>query len=129
MKRILFLFLVCGTLVFPGCFIPTMEHHEDIQTRGAVDEDVIGFLKTGKTTREDILMAFGEPDYCWARERKALYHWKMTWAYWAIAAPGGGGAAGSAERNYVLVLEFDTNGILRWFEIKNDTPDKAIAVW
>jgi hypothetical protein len=129
MKRILFFLLGCAALIFPGCFIPTPEHHEDFQTRGAVDEDVIGSLKIGTTSREEILLAFGEPDYCWARERKALYHWKMTWAYWAILGPGGGGATGSAMRNYVLLLEFDPTGILKRFEIKNHKPDEAIATW
>jgi outer membrane protein assembly factor BamE (lipoprotein component of BamABCDE complex) len=129
MKRVFFSCLAFVALVCPGCFIPTPEHYEDFQTRGAVDQDVVGFLKAGNSTREEILLAFGEPDYCWARDQKALYHWKMTWAYWAIVSPGGGGVSGSAMRSYVLLLEFDTAGILKKFEIKNEKPDEAIAAW
>ena len=112
-----FPFLACIFLiVLVGCFgaaIPTPVHL--VEGRGKIDESDIAFLTLSKTTREEVLLRFGEPDLVLDDQRILIYHWKLSYGYWFIAI-GGTGDAGPIPKDYLFMLEFDEKGRLKRFE-------------
>jgi hypothetical protein len=112
-----FPFLACIFLiVLVGCFgaaIPTPVHL--VEGRGKIDESDIAFLTLSKTTREEVLLRFGEPDLVLHDHRILIYHWKLSYGYWFIAI-GGSGSAGPIPKDYLFMLEFDGEGRLKRFE-------------
>jgi len=97
-----------------GCVvIPTQEHL--IEGRGKIDESDIAFLTVSKTTREDVLLRFGEPDLILNDQRIMIYHWIVSHGYWLT---GGGYSAvgGPISNDYLFMLEFDEEDRLKRFE-------------
>ena len=112
------LFLACVILiVFAGCaIIPTPEHGL-IEGRGKINKSDITFLTVGKTTKEDVLLRFGEPDMVLHDQRIMIYHWKVINGYWIVAGPCPGcGDLGPISKDYSVMLEFDEQGRLKRFE-------------
>ena len=77
MRRSYWLLPLLGLLV-AGC-VPTVEHGL-LAGRAEITKQDIRSLKVGNTTREDVLLRFGEPDstryqnqqFPWAQERDVL---------------------------------------------------------
>lgn len=104
-------------IVFAGCaIIPTPEHGL-IEGRGKINKSDITFLTVGKTTKEDVLLRFGEPDMVLQDQRILIYHWKVIHGYWIVAGPCPGcGDLGPISKDYSVMLEFDEQGRLKRFE-------------
>ena len=49
-----------------------------IEGRESIDEELTAFVVPGLTTRRDILMKLGEPDFATPDGRRILYYWKKT---------------------------------------------------
>lgn len=112
------LFLACViSIVFAGCaIIPTPEHGM-IEGRGKIDKSDTSFLTVGKTTEEDVLLRFGEPDMVLHDRRILVYHWKVIHGYLIVAGPCPGcGDIGPISKDYSVMLEFDEQGRLKRFE-------------
>jgi hypothetical protein len=71
-----------------------------------VKDETSETLQPGVTTKEDILLTLGEPDFASEDGQRLGYAWNKVKAIWAVAGYGGGGA-GEIERSYVLVIAFD----------------------
>ena len=63
----------------------------------------------GKTTREDIIMAFGEPDAVSMDEHHLAYRSEKVVALW-IAGGGYSASGGTIYKNHFYVFEFDSQG-------------------
>jgi hypothetical protein len=99
-----------------GCIVIPTPEHALFEGRGEIGESDIAFLSAGRTTREDVLLQFGEPDLVLNDQRIIIYHWSVSHGYWLI---GGGysGYAGPIPKDYLFMLEFDGEGRLNRFEI------------
>ncbi len=120
-RRCLLLLACIFLAVFAGCIvipIPTPEHGL-LEGRGEIAESDISFLKEGETTREEVVLRFGEPDLVLHDQRILVYHWEVVHGYVYVAVGGPGGAAGDEEpipKTYLIMLEFDEKGRLKRFE-------------
>jgi hypothetical protein len=122
--------LACIVLAaFAGCIVIPTPEHGLLKGRGKIDESDIAFLEEGKTTREDVLLRFGEPDVVMGDQRILVYHWEVSKGYWLLVAGGpygaGGVAGGDIPKNYLFMLEFDEEGRLKRFERSGSLWSKA----
>jgi len=114
--RCCLLCLACIVLAtFPGCVIIPTPEHDLLAGRGEIDESDIAFLEVGKTTREEVLLRFGEPDMVLDEECILAYYWMVSHGYWFV---GGyySGTGGVIPKNYLFILEFNEEGRLNRFE-------------
>jgi Uncharacterized lipoprotein len=115
--RYSFLFLTCIFWVgFVGCVVIPTPEHALLEGRGEITESDITFLSVSKTTREDVLLRFGEPDMVLHDQRILIYHWSVSHGYWLLAG-GYSATGGPIPKDYLFMLEFDEEGRLNRFEI------------
>jgi hypothetical protein len=109
-------FLICIFFgVFAGCLIIPTPEHTLLEGRGKIEESDMAFLENAKTTREEVLLRFGEPDLVLDHDRVLVYHWAVSHGYWFVGAYYTG-AGGSIPKDYLFILEFDDKGFLKRFE-------------
>jgi uncharacterized lipoprotein YajG len=108
-----FPFLACIFLVvLVGCVVIPTPEHDLLEGRGKIDESDIAFLTLSKTTREEVLLRFGEPDLVLHDNRILIYRWMVSAGYWAILV----GNMGAIPKDYWFMLEFDGEGRLKRFK-------------
>ncbi len=119
--RGLFMHLACLILVSAwGCVIIPLPEHGLSAGRGKIGEADIAFLKVGETSREDVVLRFGEPDAVLFDQRILAYLWAVSAGYGVVGTISGGGASGGPIRNhYLFMLEFDDEGRLRRAEMNS----------
>ena len=106
----------CSLNILPAsCIIIPTPEHGLLEGRGEIDDSDIQFLKEGKTSEEEVLLKFGEPDLILSDQRTFVYHWQVAHGYW-LAGGGYSGAGGPIPKDYFFMLEFDENGRLKHFE-------------
>jgi hypothetical protein len=109
-------FLICTFFgVFAGCLIIPTPEHTLLEGRGKIEESDMVFLENARTTREEVLLRFGEPDLILDHDRVLAYHWAVSHGYWFVGAYYTG-AGGPIPKNYLFILEFDDKGFLKRFE-------------
>jgi hypothetical protein len=114
--RICLLCFICVLYgVMTGCMIIPTPEHTLLEGRGKIEESDMFFLESTKTTREDVLLRFGEPDLILNQDRILIYHWTVSHGYWFV---GGGysSAGGPIPKDYLIMLEFDEQGLLKKHE-------------
>jgi outer membrane protein assembly factor BamE (lipoprotein component of BamABCDE complex) len=106
-------------LVLSACvIIPTPSHWHGLQSgRGVMTKDEIGSLEIGKTTREEVLLRFGEPSRHSRDGKEFVYSWSVIVGYFVAVSEVSGGA-GPMIRDYRVSLEFDEHGFLKSKERK-----------
>jgi hypothetical protein len=114
------LLLALLSMALSGCcmFIP-MPEHGLTSGHGEITEADTGFLEVGKTTREEILLRFGEPSCSLNDGSIFVYDWSVVKAYWFVAVGyyfSGHWADGFMDKEYQVVLEFDEQGLLKRHE-------------
>lgn len=95
--------------------------------RGKIEAADFAFLKTGVTSREDVVLRFGEPDAVLHDQRLLAYYWVVSVGYIIVYNAGA-----EIPKNYVFVLEFDDAGILKQAEINAsgwDTIEARLTKW
>jgi len=110
--------------------IPTPEHTL-LEGRGKIEESDMVFLESTKTTREDILLRFGEPDLILNQDRILIYHWTVSHGYW-FAGGGYSAVGGPIPKDYLIMLEFDEQGHLKKYERTGSiltSPQARIDKW
>ena len=128
--RVCLILLACIVVAaFAGCIVIPTPEHGLLKGRGEIDESDIVFLEKGKTTREDVLLRFGEPDMVLDDQRILVYHWEVSKGIWLLVAAGpygaGGVAGGDIPKNYLFMLEFDEEGRLKRYERSGSLWSKA----
>ncbi len=105
--------LTCVVLVsLSGCVL--LPEHGLLAGRGKVEEADIAFLKIGVTTREDVVLRFGEPDIVLFDQQILAYYWAVSVGYFYSYV-----GDGTFWRNFLFLLEFDDKGRLKRAEIKS----------
>ena len=106
-------FIVLGA--FWGCMIIPTPEHTLLEGRGKIDDSDLAFLNKDKTSREEVVLRFGEPDLILDHDRILVYHWVVSQGYFFV---GGGysGAGGPISKVYIFMLEFDEHGLLKRFK-------------
>lgn len=92
-----------------GCIVPTDFHTGE--SRENVDRHSAERFVPGVTSKEDVVLALGEPDAVSADGSTLAYSWRKVKAIWA-AAGGYSAGIGTVERDYHLILSFDESDIL-----------------
>lgn len=111
-----FLFVTCLLLGFlTGCVIIPTPEHTLLEGRGKIEESDMVFLENAKTTREEVLLRFGEPDLVLDKDRILVYHWAVSHGYWFVGAYYTG-AGGPIPKDYLFMLEFDEEGMLKRYD-------------
>ena len=102
-------------LVLQGCIYIPMPQHSLLAGRGMIEPEDTHDLQVGSTTREAILLQFGEPDATLNQQKIFVYSWTRVQGYFAI----GGGYTGYVTpvgKTTLLMLEFDTQNLLKRYE-------------
>lgn len=99
--------LTAGLLALAGCIIIPTDYHA-AGSRENVNFKTAEFLKNGVTTKEEVFLMLGEPDYASQDGRRLGYAWSKVKAIWA-AVGYSGGAGGEIQRSYVLEASFDAS--------------------
>ena len=102
-------------LSLQGCiYIPTPQHAL-LKGRGMIELEDTQALQVGVTTREAVLLQFGEPDATLNQQCIFVYHWTRVQGYFAV---GGGYSAyaGPVGKTTLLTFEFDSQNLLKRFE-------------
>jgi len=102
-------------LVLQGCIYIPMPQHSLLAGRGMIEPEDTHDLQVGSTTREAILLQFGEPDATLNQQKIFVYRWTRVQGYFAI---GGGYSAyvGPIGKTTLLMFEFDAQNLLKRFE-------------
>ncbi len=117
------LLILIGSMLMHGCLIlpvPTPEHGLS-SGRGEIAEADTAFLVVGTTTREDVMLRFGEPSASLNSQQTFVYHWQTARGYIFAGLivpimPGGAADAGAITKDYLFLLEFDEQNRLTRFE-------------
>ena len=118
---------LCALLCLCGCVFPVPPSEYG---RENIADAVPGFIVPGKTTREEVLLALGEPDGESQAQRRFLYyrvsgHGGVGFVF----AAGSGGMLASTERETYrrLILEFDADGVVSDARFTRDTCTAALV--
>lgn len=96
-----------------------------VGTRGKITKRALEFLEEGVTSREQVLLHLGEPDFVGENEEIFVWEWVQAWDVLIIGAgPGAGSAYGVAEfsdrRCHGLLIKFNdqagVQAVERWDE-------------
>ena len=116
------LLFVCAVVVLASCIV-TPEHGL-LEGRGEIDDSDILLLEEGKSTSEEVLLKFGEPDLILHDQRTLVYHWQVVRGY----KHGGYTGAYTLSKDYLFILEFDGEGRLKRVEKRESTRPDAIII-
>lgn len=98
---LLLCFLVSGCLILPVNYhTRNSRHNITMQTTNA--------LQIGVSTKEDVLMKLGEPDFASEDQKRIGYLWSKVKFIWAVVGYGGG-ASGEATKSYLIEATFDSS--------------------
>ena len=109
------LFLLCA-----GCVSVTPEHVVGAFSRQPIEKDSLEFLEIGSTTREEVLLRLGDPDYAQENERVFVYQWvtksekEIGWLDYREASKY------ETHRRYQVIIGFDHVGIVTTYETKRE---------
>ena len=97
-------------VLLAGC-IP--EHGGKYSLRGPIEKRSLEFIKVGSTTREEVLLNLGDPD--WLSE-KCFFGYRYRTQAMTIEFLGDGGIRPVTLGVYALVIWFDDNGVVTHYE-------------
>lgn len=116
-------------IVLTGCLIIPVDYHVT-GSRHNITSESTNALCIGTTTREDVLLRLGEPDFVSEDGRRFGYLWTKVKAIWAVASYGGPGAAGEITHSYLIETSFDQSNhvsevrlLKKWGDSVTGTPD------
>lgn len=96
---------LCG--LSGGCLILPMNYHT-AASRHNISLQTTNLLEIGITTKDEVLLKLGEPDFASPDEQRLGYLWSKVKCVWAIGGMGGG-AAGEITRSYLVETSFDSS--------------------
>jgi len=96
--------LATGMTLLASCIIPTDYHAPG--SRQNVDPKTLANFAVGVTTKEEVLLKLGEPDFVSEDGQRLGYAWTQVKAIWFFGS-GYSGGGGAIEKNYLLEITFD----------------------
>jgi len=114
-----FLFIMIIPLLFiQGCIMLPIPTGEDKVLAGdQIANEELNFIRSGITTKEEVVERLDDPDVIWQEERIFAYNWQMRWGLLLVLAPGGAYGAPDIATKYVLLIRFDPNDRVERFEV------------
>jgi outer membrane protein assembly factor BamE (lipoprotein component of BamABCDE complex) len=119
--------VLCG-IALAGCIIIPVDYHAT-GSRHNITMEATNVLRVGVTTRAEVLLALGEPDFVSEDGQRFGYLWTKVKAIWAVASYGPG-AGGEVTRSYLVETTFDGSNRVsdvrwrqKWGESVTGTPD------
>jgi hypothetical protein len=103
-----------------GCMIIPMPEHGILAGRGKIDAAERNSISTGATSREDVLLRFGEPDAVIDDERIFVYYWVVSIGKFMIGGGYGPATVDEIPKYYLFTLEFDEKGRLKRAGVESD---------
>ena len=95
----------------PGCLYVPTPNAVDYGSRARIEREQV-LIQDGVTTREEVLLAFGEPEFSLGRGRVLGYTWVRCDGGFIMLMPCGMGLlAGSVGGRTTLRIEFDARGV------------------
>ena len=113
-----FLLIVLGTgFLITGCIVAPIPHPEGPtrMSRSPIGHEKTSSFHPSVTTRADVVLELGEPDFSWDGDRVLCYGWSTSKVNWIVLTCGAG-TNYEQPVNYFLLLEFDGAGRLNRFE-------------
>ncbi|HZK81442.1 MAG TPA: hypothetical protein VFC46_10255 [Humisphaera sp.] len=115
---------IAGFIAVGGCVIAPNSPLGSMQPR-VISQEQSRFLQDGVTTREQVLVTLGEPDYWWDGERVFAYQWSTSdvaaiYFPFSITPTGASGPLGVFSKGNYLLIEFDNSGRMQRHERKQD---------
>ena len=71
-----------------SCIVPIPKK---VGTRGKTTKRALEFLEEGVTSREQVLLHLGEPDFVGENEQIFVWDWVRAWDIWLVGSTGAGG--------------------------------------
>ena len=71
-----------------SCIVPIPQK---VGTRGKITKRALEFLEEGVTSREQVLLHLGEPDFVGENEKIFVWDWVRAWDIWLVGSTGAGG--------------------------------------
>ncbi|MGB0583373.1 MAG: hypothetical protein ACPGVU_27135, partial [Limisphaerales bacterium] len=97
-----------------SCFtVPIPTAHYTADSRINLTKKKADKLSVGETTREEVLLAFGEPDHMTPDGSKVIYHWSRTYVQFFTGFQNGDGLRDDFGRDFNLTLHFADDGVLK----------------
>ena len=112
------LLIVLGTgWLITGCIVAPIPHPKGAtaMSRAPVGNEKTASFRPAVTTREDVVLALGEPDFSWDGDRVLCYGWSTSMVNWVFVTCFASANYEQPE-NYFLLIEFDGAGRLKRFE-------------
>jgi hypothetical protein len=116
-------------IVLAGCIIIPVDYHA-AGSRHNVTVNSTNVFRPGVTTREEVLLRLGEPDFVSEDGRRFGYFWTKVKAIWVVASYGGSGAGGECTKSYLIETSFDPGNRLsdvrllkKWGDSVTGTPE------
>ena len=100
-----FLMAAGGAMVLSGCVIPLDSYMPG--SRHNIGAKTQSLLQPGITTKEEVFLLLGEPDYVRDDGQRIGYAWSKLKMVYILGVGFGTAAGGTVERNYLLRIRFD----------------------
>ncbi|ABC76885.1 hypothetical protein [Syntrophus aciditrophicus] len=130
MKKTLIFSIIILMVVIQGCIaIPIPVPEKEVISGKEIKGENVAFIKTGATTREEVIEKLGKPYSIIEDIRVISYKWEMLSAYVPWIIGGGYSASGgvlSVPSPKVFFVQFDENEHVIQFEIITQSPLETI---
>ena len=104
----------------PGCIVLYLPaNHYATDSRKNMGRDATSYVFPGQTTREQVVVKFGEPDSQYLDDVQMIYQWTKVKGYvFFVCVLGKFGGADRYIKRYQLVITFDKDGLVANREIR-----------
>jgi outer membrane protein assembly factor BamE (lipoprotein component of BamABCDE complex) len=95
--------VVGGAMMFSGCLVIPVDYHSK-GSRQNISDKTQSLLQPGVTTKEEVFLLLGEPDYAFDDGQHIGYAWKKVKMMMFLGYGGG-----EVEKGYLLQIKFDSD--------------------
>ena len=108
---------VAALAALAGCLVVPVDYHAAGSRHNVTPQTAVQ-LQPGVTTKEEVLLWLGEPDYCAEDGRWLAYAWTKVGAV-VVVGGGGSAAAGEIGRSHHLAIMFDAGNRVEKVEARS----------
>lgn len=121
--------MTAALILLGGCLIIPVDYHTP-GSRHNVTRQTTNVFQIGISTREDILLALGEPDFASEDGQRIGYNWSKVEVLLLVASYGGSGGGAEFVHSYLIEASFDPSNrvsrvrfLKQWGDFVNPDPD------
>lgn len=120
-----YVLLLCVSFALSSCLVVPTPEHGLSSGRGKITQSEWATVEDGVTTREQVLLRFGEPSVRRFDDEMFIYEWTVKTAYVYFGGGYGPGQELPIRKQYQATLVFDENGILERHDLTWDSFNQA----